>query len=113
MGVINSNIDKDKIITEHGWDTYVGSIQAELKRITGSDVVAKKHHDTDIITFRGSYSMFSISKNEFTKNNERGRKQIAVIRWMDFIWGINDEINEQIDFIQKFDPGYNPRDHRD
>ena len=112
MGVINSNIDKDKIITEQGWDIYVESIRAELGRIIGSDVDAEKYL-ADIVSFRGQFNMFSISKHEFAKNNDHGRKQIAAIRWIDFIWNMNDEIDERIDFIQKFDPGYNPRDHRD
>ena len=101
----------DNLIVDQGWEAYITSIQVEFKRVIGIEVDLKTYQ-SDAISFQGQFTMFSIAKQEYAKNNARGRKQIVETRWTDFLWNMNDEINNRIDFIQQFDPDYNPREHR-
>ena len=102
------------IITDQGWDAYIESIRAELERFIGMAAVACKDWVlSDFVRFWCGPHIFDISKSEYGANTIHGRREIPRIRWVDFIWSMNDNINYRIDFVQRFNPGYNPKDHKE
>ena len=107
------NPNWDNVIVNQGWKTYIESIRVELKRFIGKPATANVDWVLpDFVRFWCGPHIFDISKLEYEKNNAHGRREIPQLRWIDFCWGLNDNINYRIDFIQRFDPEYDPREYR-
>jgi len=115
--LFTDNLNWGSIVVDRGWDAYIESIRAELERIIGEPVEAGYaivQHTT--INFRcDELYIFSIEKTEYRRHVCHRKCLIAIpeTRWVAFCWGLNDVTNMYIDFIQRFDPKYNPRDYRD
>jgi len=116
---IVNNPDWRKVITNQDFNTYTKSICNVLKAYF-NNVSCEWPGDSwdecgspDQANFWGDDEyLFSIFEQEFEKNNEKNRKWIVEIRWIDYLWSLNDNINSKINFIQQFDPAYNPENYK-
>ena len=120
-------IDWSELVVDGGVKECVDSICNMVKKLTGIELTTKrdvwvcdfdergKHDEPCTIFFYDGFTpndWFSIADFEFEKNDKERRVFLIKVRWTDFLWSLNDDINAKIDFIQKFDPAYNPRNYR-
>lgn len=122
------NPDWNCVVMGRGFEVFVRSVCTVLELFLNGDGV-RAHHSARVIycwLYGGAafpnqqvrfdidqYSGFYVALIEYNKNNHKQMIDLLNTRWIDWLWCINDGINNRIDLIRRFDPDYNPDKRRE